>query len=83
MLCMCFVASRSNSKTQSFRLFGVDVFDNGDISGVLEVFEDSRWGMVCTNSSEEEGNHLAKIICRTLQLKDFPNAKIISIPPKK
>jgi len=61
----------------------VDLFNKGDISGVLEVFEGQRWGMVCSDKNRNDGRHMATIICRTVLNKDFSQAQVISLPEER
>jgi hypothetical protein len=46
------------------RLFGSGLFDSERAVGVVEVFIDNRWGVVCNNEAEEVARANAGFLCR-------------------
>lgn len=45
------------------RLFAEDDSDNDRVSGIIEVFVDSRWGVVCSPTIQ---NHVVEATCEGL-----------------
>ena len=66
------------------RLFGIDSFREDRVLGVVEVFEDNKWGMVCSNRSPGSVDGLnAMIICTTVFRIDFADASSVAIPSSR
>ena len=59
-----------NSNVRSIRLFGDGIIDSEREVGVLEVFVDSRWGVVCASQSESTNELNARILCETFKGKN-------------
>lgn len=48
--------------------------------GVVEVFQDNKWGMVCSNRSGDGADLKAKVLCASVYGIDYDGAKSVVIP---
>ena len=62
------------------RLFGQGRFDSTRALGVVELFEEDRWGMLCDREPEDVSRTNAQILCSHLFVGHKVEGKTVTIP---
>ena len=64
---------------EPFRFFGKGVFDPTRAVGVVEIYQDGRWGMVCQNKPDDVAQDNANSLCRRFFPSVDVNAKSVRL----
>lgn len=80
--CAIFPGNSKTSTERPIRFFGQGLFDEQRAVGVLEVFMDNRWGLVCDKYSEEQAQINAIVLCKEffIQVED---SKAVRLPSSR
>ena len=65
---------------EPIQLFGKGIFDPRRAVGVVEIYQDGKWGMVCQNKPDDVAQDNANILCRRFFPSVDINPKSIRIP---
>ena len=61
------------------RRFGNGLFDEDRNVGVLEIFQDNRWGVVCSSQDEEVARVNAEVLCRAFFFSESMDPKQVTL----
>ena len=77
-----FPGTASGSSEVSIRPFGIGLIDQERAVGVVELFYNNRWGVVCRNHMEEFDKVTAELLCEGFSF-DRKKATFVQLSPSR
>lgn len=83
MKCLNPSVSRGSSEEHPVRIFGQEKFEveEGRVQGVVEIFQNRRWGVICASEDPAVAETNARGICEELFIHEvIVNSRQIRVP---